>query len=124
MPLLVDTGVLFALADRSDSWHERTRALVASLHDSMLVPVTVLPEVAYLLHERIGPRAERAFVRSVADRELAIEDVRAHDWGRVEELMGEYVNSRLFNVIAWSLAIVMIVLSVPFVWHTVRQLGH
>ncbi len=41
-----------------------------------------------------------------------------------KELMGEYVNSRLFNVIAWSLAIVMIVLSVPFVWHTVRQIGH
>ena len=90
MPLLVDTGVLFALADTSDAWHTRTRALVASRHESLLVPVTVLPEVAYLLHERIGPRAERAFVRSVADRELAIEDVRAHDWGRVEELMGEY----------------------------------
>jgi predicted nucleic acid-binding protein len=56
----------------------------------LLVPVTVLPEVAYLLHERIGPRAERAFVRSVASRELAIEDVHPHDWRRIEELMGEY----------------------------------
>src|SRR5437667_279470 len=41
-----------------------------------------------------------------------------------KELMGEYVNSKLFNVIAWSLTAVMIVLSIPFVWDTVRQILH
>jgi NRAMP (natural resistance-associated macrophage protein)-like metal ion transporter len=41
-----------------------------------------------------------------------------------KELMGEYVNSKLFNTIAWGLTIVMIVLSVPFVWDTVRQILH
>ena len=39
-----------------------------------------------------------------------------------KELMGEYVNSRLYNVVAWGLTIVMIVLSAPFVWDTVRQM--
>ena len=90
MPLLVDTGVLFALADRSDAWHRKARTLVASTRDTLLVPVTVLPEVAYLLHERIGPAAERAFIHSVAERELAVEDVQGRDWRRIEELMGEY----------------------------------
>jgi NRAMP (natural resistance-associated macrophage protein)-like metal ion transporter len=41
-----------------------------------------------------------------------------------KELMGEYVNSRLFNFIAWGLTVVMVVLSVPFVWDTVRQILH
>jgi NRAMP (natural resistance-associated macrophage protein)-like metal ion transporter len=41
-----------------------------------------------------------------------------------KELMGEYVNSRTFNVVAWGLASVMFVLSVPFVWDTVRQILH
>lgn len=41
-----------------------------------------------------------------------------------KELMGEYVNSKLLNVIAWSLAIVMIILSAPFVWETLRQIWH
>src|SRR6266403_148912 len=36
-----------------------------------------------------------------------------------KELMGEYVNSKLFNAVAWGLTVVMIVLSVPFVWDTV-----
>ena len=39
-----------------------------------------------------------------------------------KELMGEYVNSKLFNTIAWALTIVMVVLSIPFVWDTVRQI--
>jgi Mn2+/Fe2+ NRAMP family transporter len=39
-----------------------------------------------------------------------------------KELMGEYVNSRLFNIIAWTTTAIMIVLSVPLVWDTVRQI--
>jgi NRAMP (natural resistance-associated macrophage protein)-like metal ion transporter len=38
------------------------------------------------------------------------------------ELMGEYVNSRFYNVAAWTLTVVMTILSVPFVWETVRQI--
>jgi Mn2+/Fe2+ NRAMP family transporter len=38
--------------------------------------------------------------------------------------MGEYVNSRLFNIVAWGLTAVMVALSVPFVWSTVRQILH
>jgi Mn2+/Fe2+ NRAMP family transporter len=32
------------------------------------------------------------------------------------ELMGVHVNSRLFNVIAWSTTIIMIVLTVAMLW--------
>jgi Mn2+/Fe2+ NRAMP family transporter len=41
-----------------------------------------------------------------------------------KDLMGQYVNSRLYNIVAWGLAGVMVTLSVPFVWDTVRQLMH
>jgi Mn2+/Fe2+ NRAMP family transporter len=41
-----------------------------------------------------------------------------------KDLMGEYVNSRLYNIVAWGLTGVMVTLSVPFVWDTVRQLMH
>src|SRR5438132_1084273 len=53
MPQLVDTGVLFALADRSDAWHTRARTWVESSSETLLAPVTILAEVAYLL--RTGP---------------------------------------------------------------------
>jgi len=41
-----------------------------------------------------------------------------------KELMGEYVNSKLYNTVAWGLTIVMVILSVPFVWETVLQILH
>jgi Mn2+/Fe2+ NRAMP family transporter len=33
-----------------------------------------------------------------------------------KELMGEYVNSRTYNVIAWITTVVMIVLSIALFW--------
>jgi Mn2+/Fe2+ NRAMP family transporter len=33
-----------------------------------------------------------------------------------KELMGEYVNTRLFNAVAWVTTVVMIVLSVAWFW--------
>jgi Mn2+/Fe2+ NRAMP family transporter len=41
-----------------------------------------------------------------------------------KDLMGEYVNSRTYNIVAWGLTAVMVILSVPFVWDTVKQLVH
>ena len=82
MPQLVDTGILFALADRSDAWQ--------SSHDMLLAPVTILTEVAYLLRHRIGLEAELAFVTSLADGELAVENLGAKDWTRARDLMRTY----------------------------------
>ncbi len=90
MPLLVDTGVLYALADRTDAWHARARALCASTRDSLLAPITVVPEVTYLLATRLGAHAELAFVRSVADGEIGIEPVDAATCVRAQEVMMEY----------------------------------
>jgi NRAMP (natural resistance-associated macrophage protein)-like metal ion transporter len=39
-----------------------------------------------------------------------------------KDLMGEYVNSKLYNAVAWGLTAVMVILSVPFIWDTIRQI--
>ncbi len=39
-----------------------------------------------------------------------------------KELMGEYVNSKLYNVIAWATTGIMVVLSIPLVWSTLRRI--
>jgi len=90
MPLLVDTGVLYALADRRDAWHPRVVAYLQHSPQPLLAPVTVLPEVAYLLRERIGADAERALVASVVRGEVVVEELAARDWKRVESLMAMY----------------------------------
>ncbi len=90
MPLLLDTGVLYALADRDDAWHLRSRDLVKKTRETLLVPVTVVPEVCYLLRERLGPHAETAFVRSAARGELAVENLAEADLVRSAALMRDY----------------------------------
>ena len=90
MPLLVDTGVLFALAYRKDAWHARVREYLESRPATLLAPVTILPEVAYLLRHRIGAHAERAFAASLAEGEIAIEHLAHKDLKRTEQLMGVY----------------------------------
>ena len=90
MPLLVDTGILYALADRSDAWHQKARRYLQTARARLLAPVTVLPEIAYLLREQIGESAELTFAKSVAAGELAVEDLKAADWNRVAELMERY----------------------------------
>jgi predicted nucleic acid-binding protein len=87
MPLLVDTGVIYALADRRDAWHRRVHEYLSSHRDTLLAPVTILPEVANLLRERIGPAAERAFLTSLARRELAVENLVHGDVERAVDLM-------------------------------------
>src|SRR5262249_52020652 len=90
VPLLVDTGVLYAIADRSDAWHGASLALIRNRREPLLAPVTVLPEVTYLLATRLGLHAEREFVRSLAAGEVAVEGLRAADYARASDLLRKY----------------------------------
>ena len=90
MPLLVDTGVIYAMADRRDAWHRRVVDYVKVTPQALLVPVTVVPEAAYLLRERLGAEAETAFAASIANGELTIEGLSAADWKRVASLVEKY----------------------------------
>jgi predicted nucleic acid-binding protein len=90
MAVLVDTGVLYALADEDDAWHARAREWVDDVEELLIVPVTVLPEVAYLLHSRLGAPAELAFVQSAATGELEIEPLRQQDLARATDVMRRY----------------------------------
>ncbi len=89
MPLLCDTGILYALADRDDEWHGRAAAFFEEQRQVLLAPVTILPEVAYLLRTRLGPAAEKAFAESLAAEELAVENLSPRDLSRTAELLSE-----------------------------------
>ena len=118
MPLLVDTGVLFALAYRRDAWHTRVRTYLESHSGTLLAPVTILPEVAYLLRHRIGTHAERAFVAALADGELAVEHLAHKDWKRTEHLMGAYES---LGVVDASVVAVAERLKLPIIATTDRR---
>lgn len=63
--------------------------------EDVLVPVTVVPEISYLLGTRIGARAELAFAQGIAAGEFPIEPLLDEDHARIAELMGIYVDAPL-----------------------------
>jgi len=90
MAILLDTGVLYALADADDAWHRKAREWLEAVNELLLVPVTVLPEITYLLRTRLGAEAERRFLDSIVAGELDVDMLRPDDIARACELMSRY----------------------------------
>jgi predicted nucleic acid-binding protein len=90
--VVADTGALYALMDRSDTWHAEVVAWWSTRSGNVLVPAPVLPELCYLLQTRLGHRAELAFLRAVADGEFDIEPVEGSDYARVAALVESYAD--------------------------------
>jgi predicted nucleic acid-binding protein len=53
MPLILDTGPLYASLDRSDVDHQVRRRLIETAAEPLLVPAPVLVEVGYWIRTRL-----------------------------------------------------------------------
>jgi predicted nucleic acid-binding protein len=104
--VVADSGAIYALIDASDAWHARVMRWWQANTLGVVLPVTVLPEVTYLLHQRIGTAAEAAFVRAVADDEFVVEPLEPEDITRATGLLHEYADLPLGFVDATVVAIV------------------
>ena len=105
MSVIADTGPLYALIDASDAWHERVITWWKANRQPVIVPVTVLPEVSYLLQSRISHEAELAFIRAVADGEFTVEPWEDGDIDRAAGVMERYADASLGFVDATVAAI-------------------
>ena len=105
MTVVADTGALYALVDAGDVWHDRVIEWWRSGSRNIVVPVTVLPEVCYLLLTRIGPAAELAFAEAFAKEEMAVEALEPEDLRRAVALMEDYADLQLGFVDATVAAI-------------------
>lgn len=105
MSVIADTGALYALVDASDAWHARVVEWWKRNRHPVLVPVSVIPEVTYLLQTRIGAAAEIAFVRAIAAGEFTTEPVEPEDVDRAADVMEQYADFPLGFVDASLVAI-------------------
>jgi predicted nucleic acid-binding protein len=104
--LILDTGPLYASLDRKDSDHARCRRLIEESDEALVVPAAVLPELDYLVSERMGPAPMLAFLRDVEARAYRVADLTADDYTRVRELVDRYADSDIGFVDASVLATV------------------
>ena len=103
--ILVDSGPLYTLADKDDDWHLRTVRFLERSRDEFVIPVTVLPEAAYLLAAHLGADAEQKLVQTVANGEMAVEELTIQDLRRTLELLRRYEDARIGFVDATVVAI-------------------
>lgn len=86
MPLLLDTGIVYAYYDRSDRWHRAAVELITSEVGTLLLPAPVVPEVDRLLGVRLGREARRVFYRGLLDASFLLVDIAQERIARVDEL--------------------------------------
>ncbi|TEU11104.1 MAG: PIN domain-containing protein [Anaerolineales bacterium] len=105
MTAIVDTSFLFALTDSRDVNHQRAVDTAAVIDDLLISPITVLPEICYLIESRLGHAAMRRFINTVAAGDLQVESVSRDDLSRVTEILNQYADARVDFVDATIVAL-------------------
>jgi predicted nucleic acid-binding protein len=103
--IIVDTGPLFALAHESDYYHDAIKKYLLKRRDTLLVPLPVVTETCIVLLDRLGPEAEFIFLRSIAKKELHVEQVSDSDFTRIAEILEQYREAEFGMVDAATMAI-------------------
>ena len=105
MTALLDTSFLLAMTNAKDRNHARVLRVAEHINDQLILPVTVLPEVSYLIGSRLGHQAMRQFLHRIAVSDVILEAVTITDLKRVAEILEEYADSRLDFVDATLVAV-------------------
>jgi predicted nucleic acid-binding protein len=104
--MVVDTGVILAVADASDTDHDACDTLLAARPGAeLLVATPVIVETSWLIEDRLGPAAEAVFLRSVNAGELTRVDLDRGDWTRCSDLVEHYADLGLGLVDASIVAV-------------------
>lgn len=88
--IIVDTGVWLALANRSDSWHERAVEAIERDQEPLITTWPVLTETCHLLLRRLGTSALLSFMKSCQDSAFEVFDIKEHQHGELLMLMKKY----------------------------------
>ena len=65
MTAVLDTSFLVAMSNSKDNHHSRVMEVARNITDPLVLPITVLPEVTYLLGTRLSHSAMRQFLSTL-----------------------------------------------------------
>jgi predicted nucleic acid-binding protein len=102
---LLDTSAIVAALDPRDPWHPAVRDALAAERAAPRLPITVLPEVAWLVAARHGHEVAARVMGAVAAGGWPIEPVGPDDVRRAAELGARYADTRLSFVDATVVAL-------------------
>jgi len=90
--VVMDTGALVALIDRSDPNHAVLRAAFEKRPEDWVLPWAIVGEVDYIIRARLGVESARTFRRDLAEGLFTVEWDGSSDMERACELDGQYAD--------------------------------
>jgi predicted nucleic acid-binding protein len=102
--VIADTGFVVALANRSDSKHQAVRTVYIQ-QQMILLPQTVLAEVAYLIGRESGIVTVASLLRGLPVSRFSLIALVEQDILRVAEILNQYADSRIDFVDATVMAV-------------------
>ncbi len=95
MTAIIDTSFLFALTNRNDKNHEACLTVAQQMRGRFILPMSVLPEIAYLLDSRLGHHVMREFIAQVQQPAWTLTPVTEKDLERSSQILKEYADLRI-----------------------------
>lgn len=95
MTLVVDAAPLVALADEREPLRLEILELLRAEKGNLFIPAPVTAEIDYLLGQRFGPPARRAFLEDLRARRYESPGLDAHDYEAALELDRRYADLNL-----------------------------
>lgn len=102
--IVADTGFVVALLNRSDIRHTDV-VTIYQQRQHILLPQTVLTEIAYLLGRDAGVSTAIAFLRGIGASRFKLVALTDVDLERVAEILEKYADSRIDFVDASVMAV-------------------
>lgn len=95
MTLLIDAGPIVALADAEEPHRESILATLKDEPGELIMPAPTTAEVDYLLGQRFGRAARRAFLNDLAHGRFRVACLEREDYETVLELDRRYADLSL-----------------------------
>ena len=95
MTLVVDAAPLVALADLNEPRRGEILELLETERGSLFIPAPVTAEIDYLLSERFGPPARRAFLEDLCARRYESPGLAGPDYEAALDLDRRYADLNL-----------------------------
>ena len=95
MDVISDTSFLFALASVKERFHQDCVKVARQVNGRIVVPTTILPEIAYLLMARRGHHVMRSFIQELQRPTWDVTSLEVADLGRVSDLLEAYQDAEL-----------------------------
>ncbi len=101
--VIADTGFIVALANRSDSQHHNVKNIYLQYHN-IIMPQTVLVEVAYLIGRESGIETLANFLKGMIKSRFCLTALNQEDIQKTAEILARYKDSRIDFVDATVMA--------------------